>query len=131
MAGHGADPAHLRADDRDRFLVDHRLKRHFFDLPGLGKLRPTGAAFVVFAEGFLGLFQLLGDLGPLQALIGQQVFEVGAFQHQFIAFAHQFHLFQTAQAAQAHVQDRIDLNLGQLALARFGRDIVGLVVART
>jgi hypothetical protein len=66
------------------------------------------------------LAQLVGDAVPLQAFVGQQVLEVGAFLHQRVAFAQKLQLFQPPQAAQAHVEDRLGLHLGQFAHRRRG-----------
>ena len=103
MSGHRPYPAHLAADNGDRFPVDHRLKRHLFDFAGLGKDRAPRAACIVFSKGFLGGFQLLGNFIPLQVGVVEQILQIGPFQHQRIAFADQLKLFETAQRTQPHV----------------------------
>jgi hypothetical protein len=70
------------------------------------------------------LAQFLGNRGSIAAVGGQQILQPRALFHQRVAFADQLHLFQPPQGPQAHVQDRLGLNLGQFAIARQRRLVV-------
>ena len=113
VAGHRADPAHLRTDHGDWFALDHRFDRNLFGFGSFGQHGATCAARIAFAKRLFGFAQLFRDAGPLKVFAGQQVFQSGALFHQAIPFGDQLHLFETAQGPQAHVQDRFGLNLGQ------------------
>ena len=103
VARHGADPAHFRADDSDRLFLDHSFKRYILDFARLSKERTARAAFVVFAKGFLGKLELIGNGGPLEAFTFEQVFKACALFHEFISLGDKLHLFEFAQRAQPHV----------------------------
>ena len=124
MALHGPDPAHNRADHRDRLALDHGFQRHILDLARFGKKGTAAAQNGLFAELLADRLQLGADLLPLQPGAFQKVREPRPFDHQRVAFGKQFQLFQTPQRPQAHVQDGLCLHLGQFAFAGWGRDIV-------
>ena len=114
MALHRADPAHFRQDHGDRLALDHRIH---VDRGNLARLADFGAAQAAgggFAELAARLAQFFGDAGPLRAVIGQHGLQGGALGGQVFVLAAQFHFFKAAQGAQAHVQDRLDLHIGQL-----------------
>ena len=64
---------------------------------------------------------LVGDAAPLQGFDRQQVFQFGALDQQLAALALQLHFLQPAQASQPHVEDRLDLQVGQQELGHHDR----------
>ncbi len=62
---HRADPPHLGTNNRDRFTVDHRLKRNLFGLARFGEQGAPRAAFKFFAKRLFGRAQLVRNAGPL------------------------------------------------------------------
>ena len=113
MARHGADPTHFGADNGDRFPLDHRFQRHLDDFLGLGELCAARAALTVAAKGLAGLAQLFGDFRPLQIVAFQKVLDIRTFLHQRVTLGDQFEFFQPPQRPQAHIEDRLGLNLGE------------------
>mmetsp|Transcript_2452 Transcript_2452/g.4152 ORF Transcript_2452/g.4152 Transcript_2452/m.4152 type:complete len:399 (-) Transcript_2452:1366-2562(-) len=120
VTGHSPNPAHLRANNGDRFPINHRLNWHLFNLSRLREHRTPRATFIVFPEGFLGLFQLLGNALPLQIDTAQKRNDSSAFFQKHIAFTNQFQLFQTSQTAQSHIENCLGLHLSELRLAGTG-----------
>ena len=105
---HRAYPAALRQDHGNRLLLDHRRpvdlarRRHFLD---------SGPPFV--AELVLDPGQILLQPGALPLRTFDQPAELLAFLDQCVALAADLHLLELAQAAQAHVEDRLGLAVRQ------------------
>ena len=113
MPCHGTNPTHFRANNSDRFFFDHRLKRDFDHFGSFSELRTTRTTQTIATEHLAGFAQLIGNLGPLQVIACQQIFDTSTFCTQRITFSDQFHFFKPAQAAQTHVKNRFGLCLGQ------------------
>ena len=131
MALHRADPAHFRQDHGDRLALDHRIH---VDLGGLAGLADLGAALPArggLAELAPRLAQLLRDAAPLRGRIGQHGDKPRPLLGQLAVLGAQLDFLKLAQGAQAHVQDRLDLRLGQredqeLAVVPDGGEVVAL-----
>ena len=65
MAGHCADPAHVRTDHCDRLFVDHRFDWDIFNFNSMRQFRAARAACVILAERLFSGFDLIGNRGPL------------------------------------------------------------------
>ena len=65
------------------------------------------------AELLLGLAHLVGDRVPLQLFALQQGLEVLALAAQLLVLAADLEFLEPAQGAQAHVQDRLGLQVGE------------------
>ena len=113
MALHRADPAHLGQDHRHRLALDHAVHVQRLNIDRGGNFRPPLPARRRFAEQAADLAQLIADARPLQGLVSHQRGQALLFVQQAVTFGAQFDFLQLAQGAQAHVQDRLGLNLGQ------------------
>ena len=124
MALHRADPAHLATNDSDWLALDHRFIADFFHIAGFGKGGAARAEFGGLAKLLANGFEFGADLFPLAFVAVEKVGQIGAFLHQRVTLGDQLHLFQAAQGPQAHVENGLGLHFGQLALTRFGRDVI-------
>src|SRR3546814_11287493 len=76
------------------------------------------------AELLLQLLYLAGDGLPAQGFVIEQRLQLVAFLRQCLVLGLELHLLETAQAAQAHVEDRFRLPVGQVEALhphRFGQ----------
>ena len=110
MALHRPDPAALRQDDRDRLLLDHRRP---VDLARRRDFLDPGAAFVaelVLAAPARSLLQPASAAAPGSRPASSSSSRSLA---SAVALPADLHLLELAQAAQAHVEDRFGLAVGQ------------------
>src|ERR1051326_7085882 len=110
----GADPALLGTQHSDRLALDQGRDR---DLDRDGRRADqsaTPAERRIAAELGLRRLDLLGEQAPLPALAGEQFFQLGRFGAESVELFLDLDFFEAAQCAQAHVEDRLDLHLGQL-----------------
>ena len=112
MALLGANPAFFREDDGDGLALD---KGRFIDGDRGGGAIDNGAARAerAVAKGFLGGFDFFRDGRPALGLAAHQRIQAALFLGELVVLAADFHLLQSAQAAQAHIQHRIGLHLGE------------------
>src|SRR4051794_35747078 len=61
------------------------------------------------------------EAGAAAALVAQERLEVGTLGQQAVALARELHLLEPAQVAQAEIQDRLRLTVGQLEAPHQGR----------
>ena len=116
MAFHGPDPAHLGADHRHRFALDHGFERDLLDIGRVVERRASRAAGSGLAERLADFLELVRDPRPLQVLGGQQRGDPRALGDQRVALGAQLHLLEPAQVAQPQVQDRFGLHVREREL---------------
>jgi hypothetical protein len=85
------------------------------------------ADFGLGAEGDLQFLDLAGNGLPLLVGRPDQRLDLGPLFLERLFLGADFHLFQLAQIAQAHVEDGVGLNFGELE--RLHQDGLGLVLA--
>src|SRR5690606_13222665 len=110
------DPALARAHDRDRLTLDRRLERLAVDHRSLAE-RGAPPPERPVAEAAADLLVLLAQLGPAQSFVLQQLLQLAPLGPERLLLLEQRLLFQATQIAQAHVEDRLGLALGQLERA--------------
>src|SRR3546814_8321119 len=96
------------------FRSDHGLER---DDDGRGRLAERRAALAEHGlrpEALAQRTDLVRDDGPAPRLVLEQGPEVLLLLGQILVLAADLHLLELAQAAQAHVEDRLGLRLAQL-----------------
>ena len=106
-----ADPALGRADHRDRLALHQRLRRHRLRLRRAADDGAAGAKRGLLPEAFADLGDLGGEHGLLAARAFGEFFEPVALRLQRLVLAPYLRLLQPAQRAQAHVEDRVGLDL--------------------
>ena len=92
----------------------------------LGKSRAALAELGLLAEVFADLFDLIGDRAPLLLLGADQLLDRGLLGGQFLVLGPDLHFLELAQVAQAHVEDGVGLNVGELE--GLDQDGLGLVL---
>ncbi len=115
MALEGADPALLGDHDGDRLALHQRLGDGV-DIH-LGGLAEGGAALAerrLLGELLADIADLPGDRLPLHGLGAEQLLDALLFLGQFLMLLAQLDLLELGKRAQAHVEDRLDLHLGEV-----------------
>ncbi len=109
-----ANPALARQDHGDRRFLDHRVHAEFDRRRRL--LDPCAAAA---QGGVFGIFlaqiaKVALQPGALAGRAFEQLLQLVLLFQQVFLFLPQLHLLKLAQTAQAHVEDRLDLPVGEV-----------------
>src|SRR5690606_2863738 len=115
MPLHRTQPALLCYNDRDRLTFDHRLM-NIFQIMGrrFGEGRAAGTKLGLRTELFPYRLDFRADLLPLARAGSEQTFEIGLLGGEIVELLADLELFKLAQRTQAHVEDRLGLNVCQL-----------------
>ena len=108
-------PALFGHHDGDRLALDEGLlDRGEIVLGRVGKLGAALAERRLRPEHVAHLADLLADLGPLLGFRAEQRLDALQFAAKVLVLGADLHLLELAQGAQAHVEDGIGLDLGEL-----------------
>ena len=108
------DPALLRDDDGDRFLLDHRLLDRFqIGFRCVREQRAAAADLGRLGEFLLHLADFPGDGLPLLVVGGEQRLDLRLLLRQGIELGADLEFLELAQGAQPHVEDRFGLQVGE------------------
>ena len=115
MPLHRAQPALFGYNDRDRLALDHCLM-NVFQIVGwrVGEGRAARTKLGLRAELFAYRLDFGADLLPLACARSEQPFEIGLLDGEIVELLADFEFLELAQRTQAHIEDRLGLNVGQL-----------------